>query len=119
MRITTVFFILLLASCCKKTETKSELLIGKWCITSEFTTQAGWYDSDQFTIEFSENGSVKIINKDAQNNCESTFEFDEQNNQINSPKNCAKFILELVDDQTLILYNQGREGVYKYKFTRC
>ena len=79
---------------------------------SEFNTQAGWYDSDQFTIEFSENGDVKIINKDAQNNCESTFEFDEQNNQINYPKNCAKFILELVDDQTLILYNQGREGIY-------
>jgi major membrane immunogen (membrane-anchored lipoprotein) len=114
-----IFSTLLICSCCSKDETKAELLIGKWCLEAESTTNIEWVKSDKFTLEFERDGMVKLIYKDNQMNCESTFVFEETTLEIKSGNNCINFYLEMVNDSELILYQKGREEIFKFKFIRC
>lgn len=112
-----IFFILVLS--CSKEESKSDLLIGKWCLIEELSSTNTWIESDKLTITFTKKGDVSIIDNDSQTKCESTYSLDESTSMINSTQNCARYRLESVDQNQLILYHQGRSEVYKYKFKRC
>jgi hypothetical protein len=96
----------------------AELIIGKWCLSEE-SINNDWIYSYKLTITFSKNGNISIFNKESQMICESTYELDESSLMIDSPQNCARYKLESVDKNQLILYNQGRSEIRRYKFKRC
>ena len=119
IKILSVVFTLLIFSGCEKDETKSELLIGNWCMIEESLGSNDWVESDKLTIIFSKNGNINVTYNDSQMKCESTYMYDESLSTIDSPQNCAKYKLESVDQDQLILSQQGRSEIYKYKFKRC
>ncbi len=119
IKILSIVFTFLIFSGCEKDESKAELLIGKWCLKEESLNNNDWIESDNLTVTFSKNGNISIIYNDSQMKCESTYTYDESSLMIDSPQNCAKYRLESVNPDQLILSRQGRSEIYKYKFKRC
>ncbi len=117
------FFILIFAvhilSCCEKEPSKAELLIGKWCLQEQLSGTNEWVESDAFTITFTNDSRISIMYKNSSEKCESIYTFDESTMLLDAQENCAKYQIEAVDQNQLILFQQGREVLYKFKFRRC
>ena len=119
IKILSLCFTFLIITGCEKDEPKAEMLIGKWCLKEESISDSQWMESDNLTITFSKKGDISIIYKDSQMKCESTYIYDENSLMIDSPQNCARYKLESVNPDQLILSRQGRSEIYKYKFKKC
>ena len=48
-----------------------------------------------------------------------TYIYDENSLMIESLENCARYKLESVNSNQLVLSQQGSSEIYKYKFKRC
>lgn len=119
IKILCLCFTFLIFTGCEKDDSKAEMLIGKWCLKEESINNGFWVGSDNLTITFSKKGDISIIYKDSQMKCESTYIYDENSLMIESLENCARYKLESVNSNQLILSLQGRSEIYKYKFKRC
>ena len=119
IKILSLCFTFLIFTGCEKDDSKAELLIGKWCLKEESINNGFWIESDNLTITFSKKGDISIIYKDSQMKCESTYIYDENSLMIESLESCARYKLESVNSNQLVLSQQGSSEIYKYKFKRC